>query len=312
MKAKNSDSLLLRLLTYQKERFPLLLNGVVIGVFTFSAISYSRICSNRDGFVDLKDFGFGFLVTLSLFLLVRILDEFKDKEDDAKYRKYLPVPRGLIKLKTLKIIGFVAVVIQLSVILFFQLNMFYLYITAMAYLGLMTVEFFVSSWLKKHQMIYILSHMLIMPLVDMYASGIDWVIAGEAPSFGLVWFFIVSFFNGIVLEFGRKMKTADTEEEGVVSYTKLYGTTKAPIYWMLFLATTYGFTLTAAYYANFSTYAYFIFSGVFIISIIPAILFINKPTKGKAKTIEIASGFWTLLMYLLLGAIPMITQLLDK
>jgi len=312
MKAKNTDNLLLRLITYQKERFPLLLNGVVIGVFTFSAISYSRICSGKEGFVDLKDFGLGFLVTLSVFLLVRILDEFKDKEDDAKYRKYLPVPRGLIKLKTLKVIGFIVVAVQLGIVLIFQLDMLYLYLIAMAYLGLMTVEFFVSDWLKKHQMIYILSHMFIMPLVDMYASGIDWMLEGTAPTFGLIWFFIVSYFNGIVLEFGRKMKTPEMEEEGVVSYTKLYGTTKAPIYWMLFLAVTYGFTLVASYYANFSNYAYVVFSIVFFISIIPAILFIKKPTKGKAKMIEIASAFWTLLMYLLLGAIPMITQLLAQ
>ena len=311
MKATNSDNLFKRLLTYQKERFPLILNGIVIAVFTFSAISYSRICSGKTGFVDYKDYLFGFLVTLSLFLMVRIFDEFKDKEDDAKYRKYLPVPRGLIKLKTLKTIGIIVIAFQLAIVLIFQLDMLYLYLIAMGYLGLMTVEFFVSDWLKKNQMIYILSHMFIMPLVDVYASGIDWLLEGTTPSFGLVWFFLVSYFNGVVLEFGRKMKTVDMEEEGVVSYTKLYGTTKAPIYWMLFLAITYGFTLIASYYANFDYKAYIIFTIVFLISIIPAILFINKPTKKKAKMIEIASAFWTFLMYLLLGAIPMINQLMN-
>ena len=311
MTAKNTDNLFRRLLTYQKERFPLLLNGIVIAVFTFSAISYSRICSNKTGFVNLKDYLFGFLITFLIFLMVRILDEFKDKEDDAKYRKYLPVPRGLIKLKTLKIIGFIVVVFQLIIVVVFQLNMLYLYLIVMAYLSLMTVEFFVSDWLKQNQMIYIMSHMFIMPLVDVYASGIDWLIEGTQPSYGLVWFFLVSYFNGIVLEFGRKMKITEMEEEGVVSYTKLYGTTKAPLYWMLFLALTYGLTLTASYYANFDFKAYIIFTVVFLISTIPAILFIKYPTKGKAKMIEIASAFWTFLMYLLLGAIPMISQLLN-
>ncbi len=102
MTAKNTDHLLLRLLTYQKERFPIVLNGIVIAVFTFSAISYSRICSGKSGFVDLSQFAYGYVLTFSIFLLVRILDEFKDKEDDAKYRKNLPVPRGLIKLRTLR------------------------------------------------------------------------------------------------------------------------------------------------------------------------------------------------------------------
>ncbi len=310
MKANNTDNLFKRLLTYQKERFPLILNGIVIAVFTFSAISYSRICSEKTGFIDSVDYIFGFLITLSLFLMVRILDEFKDKADDAKYRKYLPVPRGLIKLKTLKLIGFIVVAIQLVIVLFFQLDMWYLYLIVIAYLSLMTVEFFISDWLKKNQMVYILSHMFIMPLIDIYASGLDWLLEGTTPSFGLTWFFLVSYFNGIVLEFGRKMKIPEHEEEGVVSYTKLYGTTKAPLYWMLFLTVTYGFTLAASSYANFGTYAYVTFTTVFLISIIPAILFIKKPTKQKAKMIEIASAFWTFLMYLGLGAIPMLNNLL--
>jgi len=311
MTAKNTDHLFKRLLTYQKERFPLLLNGIVIAVFTFSAISYSRICRGKTGFVDLKDYIFGVLVTFSLFLMVRILDEFKDKEDDAKFRKYLPVPRGLIQLKTLKVIGFIVVAFQLAIVLIFQLDMIYLYLIVMGYLALMTVEFFVSDWLKKNQMIYIMSHMFIMPLVDVYASGIDWLLEGTQPSYGLFWFFLVSYFNGIVLEFGRKMKIPEMEEEGVVSYTKLYGTTKAPLYWLFFLTLTYGLTLTASYYAKFDYKAYIIFTVVFLISTIPAILFMKSPTKGKAKMIEIASAFWTFLMYLLLGAIPMINQLLN-
>ena len=44
-----------------------------------------------------------FIVTFLQFLMVRIVDEFKDYEEDCKYRPYRPVPRGLIKLKELKI-----------------------------------------------------------------------------------------------------------------------------------------------------------------------------------------------------------------
>jgi 4-hydroxybenzoate polyprenyltransferase len=310
MTAKNTDHILLRLLTYQKERFPIVLNGIVIAVFTFSAISYSRICSGKSGFVDLSQFVYGYLLTFSIFLMVRILDEFKDKEDDAKYRKDLPVPRGLIKLSTLRNIGFVVVACQILILVCFQAEMIYLYGTVMFYLALMTVEFFVPKWLKKHQMLYILSHMFIMPLVDLYASGIDWFMEGNSPHFGLFWFVLVSYFNGIVLEFGRKMKTPEMEKKGVVTYTKLYGVIKAPIYWMLFLTATYGFTITAAYHAGYSTLAYSLFTAVYLISLIPAFLFMKTPTKGKAKMIEIASAFWTLLMYLLLGAIPMLTEIL--
>ena len=109
--------LLQRFYIYQKERFPILGHGLMIFAFTFSAISYSRICRGKEGFIPWQDFLIGIFATVTLFFLVRIFDEFKDKEDDAKYRKYLPVPRGLISLKELRIIGLVVASMQIGVIL---------------------------------------------------------------------------------------------------------------------------------------------------------------------------------------------------
>ena len=43
-----------------------------------------------------------------------IFDEFKDAEDDAKYRKELAVPRGLISFRELTIMGIVVVLAQVS------------------------------------------------------------------------------------------------------------------------------------------------------------------------------------------------------
>ena len=312
MKATNDDHFVRRLMTYLAERFPIIQNGLVIAVFTFSAIAYSRICAGKSGFVNWRDYLLGFIITFTLFLLVRILDEFKDREDDAKYRQYLPVPRGLIKLKELQIMAWLILVVQGIVVLIYHPTMWFLYLLVMTFLGLMTVEFFVPKWLKKHQLIYITSHMLIMPLVDLYASGIDWHLAGESPSTGLFWFYGVSFFNGIVLEVGRKMKTPDHEEEGVVSYTKLFGLKKAPIYWILILFVTFCLSIAASYFAEFSNWAYVAFSVLFLLATIPAIMFHRRPSQTTAKSIEVSSALWTLFMYLFLGAIPMVSNLIQS
>ncbi len=45
--------------------------------------------------------------------------------------------------------------------------------------------------------------MFIIPLIDIYASGLDWFLAGVPPPRGLLFFFAVSYMNGIVLEIGR-------------------------------------------------------------------------------------------------------------
>lgn len=305
----NEQSFFKRFLTYQKERFPFLAHGLLIAAFTFSAISYSRICRGAEGFIPTSDFLIGIFATIALFFLVRIFDEFKDKEDDAKYRKYLPVPRGLISLKELKTVGWTVALIQIAVIAIFQIQMLWLYGLVLAYLLLMAVEFFVPEWLKKRQILYITSHMFIIPLIDLYGSGLDWLLDGSEIHWGLAWFFAVSYVNGIVLEFGRKIKTPEMEEEGVVSYTGMYGTKGGVVIWLLLLLATMLLAIGAANYADYGTWAIIVFGSFFLLCALPGWLFLKRPTRKKAKHIEYASALWTILMYLGLGAIPMLTAL---
>ncbi len=282
----------------------------MIASFTFSAVSYSRICRGREGFIDWSGFLIGIFATITLFFLVRIFDEFKDQEEDRRYRQYLPVPRGLISLKELKTIGLIVAVIQVSVIAIFQLEMLYLYVIVLLYLMLMGVEFFVPKWLKKRQILYITSHMFIIPLIDIYSSGLDWLLDGASPHWGLAWFFAVSYSNGLVLEFGRKIRTPENEEEGVVSYTGLYGTKGGVIIWIILLFTTMILAMGASYYAGYGRLAYLILFMVFILCSLPAWSFLKKPSTKSSKFIEYASAIWTALMYLSLGGIPMLKALI--
>jgi len=300
-----------RFLIYQKERFPFLVHGIMIAAFTFSAVSYSRICRGEEGFIEISDYLIGVFATVTLFFLVRIFDEFKDKDDDAKYRTYLPVPRGLISLKELRIIGWVVGLAQIAVLAIFQLEMLYLYGIVLGYLFLMGVEFFVPTWLKERQILYITSHMAIIPLIDIYASGLDWLLGGSNAHWGLAWFFAVSYMNGLVLEFGRKIRTPESEEEGVVSYTGMYGTKGGVVIWMILMFITLTIAIGATHYANYGVIAYVILISFYVLCAIPGILFIKKPTVKLSKYIEYASALWTALMYLSLGGIPMLKALLS-
>ncbi|MGD1847732.1 MAG: hypothetical protein ACFB10_20260 [Salibacteraceae bacterium] len=299
-----------RFYRYQNERFPFLGHGLLVGAFTFSAISYSRICRGVEGFISLQDYAVGLFITLSLFFLLRIFDEFKDKEDDAKYRQYLPVPRGLIRLEELKSIGWIVGFAQLCVLGWFQPQMLSLYFLVMTYLLLMGVEFFVPKWLKARQIAYIASHMVIIPLVDLYASGLDWLLEGAPPHSGLVLFFVVSYLNGVVLEFGRKLRAPESEEPGVVSYTGLYGVRGGTIAWMGLLIATWVAVLAAASFAGYGWVGSLIFTALAIICLVPGFAFLRSPTPKKAKYIEYASALWTFTMYLGLGGIPMVLQLI--
>lgn len=311
MQLEENYYLLKRFWIYQKERFPIFSHGLLITTFTFSAVSYSLMCRGAKEFIPLQEFLPGLYITFSLFFLLRLFDEFKDEKDDALYRKYLPVPRGLVSIKELRVLTYLVFLSQFLVIYIFQLELLSLYIFILLYLLLMRVEFFVPNYLKKRQILYITSHMFVLPFVDIYASAMDWKIGGFDPPVGLIWFFLLSYFNGLVLEFGRKMKTSDKEEYGVVSYTKMYGIKKAVYIWILTLFLTYASAMLAGYYANYNYLIYICLTIFVILAAIPAWRFALMPTPKRAKLIELASGVWALLMYMSLGAIPMLYSFIN-
>lgn len=308
---ENDLPYLKRLWIYQRERFPVILNLIAVTTFTFSAISYSRICRGAEGFVSWDAYLIGCFATFTLFFLVRVFDEFKDKEDDAKFRKYLPVPRGLIKLSELKTLGIIIGILQIAVIVIFQLKMLYLYVLVLGYLCLMGVEFWMPSYLKKRQILYITSHMFIFPFLDLYSSGLDWLLEGVNPHVGLVFFFIVSYLNGLLVEFGRKLKAPEDEEENVVSYTGMWGVKGAVAVWLCTLIVTLGFAIAASFHAGYGAEGIIILGSLAVLCMIPSFLFIKKPGKKTAKLVEASSGLWTIGMYLSLGGIPMLMNLIN-
>lgn len=310
--AENNASFLKRLWIYQRERFPVFGHGPLVAAFSFSAIAYSRICRGAEGFVPWDRYLIGIITTVTLFLLVRIFDEFKDRKEDAQYRPELPVPRGLVSLRELALVGVSVAVIQIVLNALFFPKMLLIYFIVIGYLLLMGKEFFISKWLKKHQFWYVTSHMLIIPLVDIYASGMDWLVEGQAGPKGLIFFFIVSFFNGIVLEIGRKIRTPDKEAEGVVTYSSMHGPVKATAMWLIILLITFGWAIAASWFAGYGQTGLLVMGITFLICALPAVLFLRKMTAKNAKLIEYTSALWTIAMYLSLGGIPMITELIHK
>lgn len=310
--SENNSSFLTRFFIYQKERFPFLAHGLLVASFSFSAISYSRICRSAPGFVSASTFLTGIFITITLFFLVRILDEFKDAEDDAMYRSELPVPRGLIALPELKWIAIAIVIMQLIVNIFFFPQMLIIYLIVIGYLLLMGKEFFVSRWLKKHQFWYVTSHMFIIPLVDIYASGLDWQIEGAQPPAGLLFFFAVSYMNGIVLEIGRKIRIPQEESAGVLTYSSMLGANKATMFWIATLLITLLLSLAACRFAGYGQAAFLVLVSLFIICSAPAFIFIKKKSQKASKYIEYASALWTFMMYMTLGGGPMIAKLFSN
>lgn len=305
-------SLLKRLWIYQKERFPLSQHGFLIVVFTFSAAAFSRLCRGEESFVDLHTFTIGVVTTFLIFFLLRLLDEFKDAEDDARFRPYRPVPRGLVSFRELKIL------IILAILAIIVLNLVYLPALLIAvfiiffYLFFMTKEFFVPQWLKSRPLIYMFSHMLIMPLIDIYTTGLDWLIADYYPPAGVDIFLIVSFFNGMVLEIGRKIRLPKDEEEGVQTYSADFGVKKALVLWLIAVTVTFLFALFASTFSTQALLSIILLSLIYPVCLGVGITFYLKLPFKSGKVIENMAGIWTLAMYLILGGTPMIVNFIKN
>lgn len=291
---------------YQQERFPILTNGLLIAAFSFSTVSYSALL--RGFLPSIGSVLVANVCTFLFFLQMRIADEFKDFEEDCRYRPYRPVPRGLVSLRELGIVGFACAMIQLGLTLWLNPALTLLLVLVWFYMAVMSQEFFVRDWLKAHPFTYMWTHMLIMPLIDLYATGCDWLTSGKAPPNGLTLFLLVSFFNGMVIEIGRKIRAPKDEETGVETYSFLWGRRNAVCLWLGAMFLTALCAGIAANQINFVVQSTLVLSLLLTSAVAIALTFLVQPTTQLSKRIELTSGLWTLLMYLSLGAAPLLSR----
>lgn len=296
-----------RWITYQKERFPLLQYVPLVFAFSYSALIFSSLLRGEVSFPELRPTIVAFTTALLFFLQLRIADEFKDFEEDSRYRPYRPVPRGLVSLRELGVLFVFCALIQLVLALWLHPPLLILLVVTWLYLAAMSKEFFVREWLTARPITYLWTHMLIMPLIDLYATSCDWLVQGlNTPPAGIIWFLIVSFFNGVLIELGRKIRAKPDEETGVNTYSALWGPHRATFVWMGVLTANY----VAAIIAAAQTGNFIFTASLLLIFLIPSLgcglRFIRGGSSGAARQIEKISGLWTLAMYLTLGPLALI------
>lgn len=299
-------SFLVRYWIYQRERFPLFQTGLLIAAFTFSAASYSRICRGADGFIPWRFFLGGTFTAIALFLLLRLFDEFKDAEEDAKYRPYRAVPRGLVSLREIGWGIVIAILAMLAVNLLLMPVMLLALLPALGYQLLMWREFFIPKLLRRHPVAYLVTHMAVMPMIDFYTTGLDWLNAAGILPPGLPLFLLVTFLNGCVIEIGRKIRAPQDEEHGVETYSVLWGPRRAALVWLAILTVTGALGLACCRFAGYALPALPFLLFFWSVGAGFAIRFIHS---GRgAKWLETASGLWTIAMYLTIGGVPMLME----
>jgi 4-hydroxybenzoate polyprenyltransferase len=299
-----------RLWEYQGERFPIFKHGVLIAAFGASAVCLSALL--RQGTPDWRAIVVAVLVLFGLFFQLRVADEHKDNEEDTKFRPERPVPRGLVTLAELRVVAFVVAAIQIGLTVWIEWRLLGPLALVWAWMAVMTKEFFVPAWLKKRPIVYMVSHMAIMPLIDFYATACDWLQAdlGGHQGFGLTLgaFLLLSLVNGTVIEIARKSWAPEDEREGVETYSKLWG----PGYAGTAVLGVILVGLAIAAFVNVRSGAgVWFLAGLLAVGAYAAWMAIEYAGGAKTKTakaMETASGIYVAANYLLLGVLPLIAS----
>ena len=326
---------------YLNERFPLGKNSFFVLIFTLSGYIYAGLLYNskiiksilskevnrvplfwgkeidKVPIIWYKLFPL-FIIIFMFFFQLRITDEFKDYEEDLKYRPYRPVQRGIISLKALGKIGIATIIIQIILAHVINSKLIYFMLLVWIYMFLMTKEFFIKNWLTERILIYALSHVVIMIFITLIIlKGTGYILEShfletlylsleryEKNIFiGLIPLFALNYLNGIVLEIGRKTRKANEEEYGVQTYSKLWGRKKAVFILCILYAIEYILVLLGLsnMYKEFFMTGTLILTITLVISIYFMIKFLKKDLTGKIP--ENISGIWILISSMNMGLI---------
>ena len=294
-------SLPARLWTYQAERFPLLKHGVLILVFSGGEAVFGALV--RGASPDWTAVGVAALVCLLLFLQLRIADEHKDHEDDCRWRPERAVPRGLVSLAELRRTGVAAAAIQIAATMLLDWRLAPMLLLVWGWMTLMSVEFFAPAWLKARPILYLISHMAVMPLIALFAvaCGARSAVTGSPA---VAAFLALAFLNGVVLEIARKSWAPDDEREGVETYSRLWGPRTAVT--VVLLAGAGSTALAMAVQALLGLawgFSLCVLSGAGVL-LVAGLGYGRRATTRTAGRLETASGLFVLLVYLGVAWLP--------
>lgn len=303
-------SLTKRLWTYQAERFPLAKSAILIAMFSAASINASALLSGRS-LPDPVAYLVAFIVTLVIFFQLRACDEIKDLEDDRRYRPERPIPRGLVSLRLIIGIALGLGVAAAAATYLRHPALILPLALVWAWLALMTREFFAPDWLKARPLLYLVSHMAIMPLIDFFVTAFEWLPHVEPPPAGLALFLAMSFANGCVLEIGRKLWAPENERAGVETYSGLYGPGRAALMWAVWVTIAFALLCGVAFAVDAGRLSIAIGAVAYVWAIRTAFGYGRDPSQAAQKQMDALSGLWVFSCYALAGFAPLLTRSLS-
>lgn len=284
-----------RLAIYQAERFPLGRTSLLVAVFSAASVTASSGLAGR-GLPPITTYLAAFVATLCFFFQLRVLDEIKDADEDLEFRPERPIPRGLVSLRLIIGLGLATVPLTIAACALVDPRLIVLLVLVWLWMALMTAEFFVPEVLRSSPTLYTVSHMLVMPLIDLVVTGFEWMPHRDSPS-GLWVFLLMSFSNGCVLEIGRKLWAPANEREGVDTYSALMGPANAGLLWIGCMTTSLVLLLGVGLYTGGPVTTAAIGIAAAFWAYRRAQAYRHMPTAGTQTAMDATAGIWVIACY---------------
>lgn len=214
-----------RMNLYLKEMYPVHSRLAIATVYVLSFYYLlQRIYDVKSAWLT----AFSFSAILSIFLLLlilRLMDELKDKAIDRELFSERPLPSGRVEETD------IVLSLWLTVMTFLGINIlvienFWLALIVLGYTFLMFRYFFMASLLRKNLILNLLTHNPVMPLMLVYIYGL--FIAEHDLSFiNSGWFpvslLILMFWSmSLAWEIARKIRS-QKDENTYVTYSQIFG-----------------------------------------------------------------------------------------
>jgi hypothetical protein len=170
----------------------------------------------------------GALAFVAFYFGVRVYDEHKDLDVDARLHPDRLTVTGVLPLGDLRRVHAAGLAVQALVCVVADGGIGPVVLTwlaATAWTLLMLEEFFVPGWLSPRPVLYALSHQIVVPLSVVWAAtlGAGTVAVGAAVG----WWCLAAAAGALTFEIARKMWAPEDERPGEDSYTAVLGTVAA-------------------------------------------------------------------------------------
>lgn len=291
--------------TYLQERFPLGAHGPLVLAFAGGVACASAALRGAPG-PGWAAVAVAATVALGFFFQLRVADEWKDAEADRRYQPERPVPRGLVTLRELTAAAVVVAAAQVALAVALDVRLALVLGAVWAYGALMTAEFGARRWLRERPLATLLSHGLVVPLIDLFAVSCDVLAHGAAYPAGVGWLVGVGLFGGVVVEVGRKVRPPADERPGVETYSARWGRGRALAVWIgaLGLSLACGVGVLRAV-GGVDGLAAVLGVGAAVAGGV-AVHAVRRDVRGRGRRVEAAAGLWTLTLYLTVGPLALL------